>query len=190
MKVKSVEKEERIYSVVLELTQKVGLAGLRISDIAKEADLAHGTLYIYFKNKKELINQLYKKIKNRVSAEILPKNILEYSTKEATLILWKNYLHYIVHNQQEIHFMKQCAASNILNEENKMISDSFYQKAKIFFQTGIDKKDIKELQIELLIGTFVGIIENIVLQITNKKLEYTEKLIEDSFEIYWHGIRK
>ncbi|WP_291724731.1 TetR/AcrR family transcriptional regulator [Bernardetia sp.] len=190
MKVKSPEKEERIYKVVLELTTKVGLAGLRISDIAKEADLAHGTLYIYFKNKKQLINQLYKKIKNRVSLELIPQNILDYSTKEAMLTLWKNYLHYLVHNQQEIHFMKQCRTSNILTEENKMISDSFYKKAQAFFQAGIDKRDIKDLNIALLIGTFVGMIENITLQITEQKLEYTQKLIEDSFEIYWHGIRK
>ncbi len=190
MKIKSVEKEERIYEVVLQLTQKVGLAGLRISDIAKEADLAHGTLYIYFKNKKELINQLYKKIKSRISSELLPENIQDYSIKDGMFVLWKNYFHYLVHNQQEIHFMGQCASSNILDDSNKSISDSFMKKTNAFFQKGIDLKDIKDLEIELLISIFRGIIENIVLQITQKKLDYTPKLIEDSFEIYWHGIRK
>ncbi|AFM05120.1 transcriptional regulator [Bernardetia litoralis DSM 6794] len=190
MKLKSAEKEERIYEVVLELTQKVGLAGLRISDIAKEADLAHGTLYIYFKNKKELINQLYKKIKSKVSSELLPENIQDYSIKDGMFILWKNYLHYLVNNQQKIHFMTQCGSSNILNEENKSISDSLMKKTNSFFQKGIDLKDIKDVEIELLISIFRGMIENIALQITQKKLDYTPKLIENSFEIYWHGIRK
>ncbi len=190
MKIKSVEKEERIYEVVLQLTQKVGLAGLRISDIAKEADLAHGTLYIYFKNKKELINQLYKKIKSRVSSELLPENIQDYSTKETMFILWKNYLHYLVNNQLEIHFMSQCGSSNILDDSNKSISDSFMKKAKSFFQKGIDSADIKDLEIELLLSAFKGMANDIGLQINQKKLDYTPKLIEDSFEIYWHGIRK
>jgi AcrR family transcriptional regulator len=190
MKIKSAEKEERIYEVVLQLTQKVGLAGLRISDIAKEADLAHGTLYIYFKNKKELINQLYKKIKSRVGSELLPENIQDYSIKEGMFILWKKYFHYLVHNQQEIHFMGQCASSNILDDSNKNISDSFMKKANLFFQKGIDSKDIKDLEVELLISIFRGMIENIGLQINQKKLNYTPKLIEESFEIYWHGIRK
>ncbi len=190
MKIKSIEKEERIYEVVLQLTQKVGLAGLRISDIAKEADLAHGTLYIYFKNKKELINQLYKKIKSRVSAELLPENIEEYSIKEGMQLVWQNYLHYLVHNQIEIHFMSQCASSNILDDSNKIISDSFMKKTKSFFQKGIDSSDIKDLDIELLISVFQGMANHIGLQITQKKLDYTPKLIEESFEIYWHGIRK
>lgn len=190
MKIKSAEKEERIYEVVLQLTQEVGLAGLRISDIAKEADLAHGTLYIYFKNKKELINQLYKKIKSRVSAELLPENIEEYSIKEGMQLVWKNYLHYLAHNQIEIHFMSQCASSNILDDSNKSISDSFMKKTKSFFQKGIDSSDIKDLDIELLISVFKGMTHDIALQINQKKLDYTPKLLEDSFEIYWHGIRK
>ena len=70
MKSKSPEKEAEIYRVVLEITAKVGLAGLKMSNIAKEAGLAHGTVYIYFKNKKDLINQLFKKAKKRASKSV------------------------------------------------------------------------------------------------------------------------
>ena len=64
----------------------------------------------------------------------------------------KNYFHYLVHNQQEIHFMAQCGSSNILDDSNKNISDSFMKKTNAFFQKGIDSKDIKDLEIISLTG--------------------------------------
>ncbi|MBK7429323.1 MAG: helix-turn-helix transcriptional regulator [Saprospiraceae bacterium] len=38
---------------------KSGYTDLRMADVAKEAGMATGTLYIYFKNKEELINTLF-----------------------------------------------------------------------------------------------------------------------------------
>ncbi len=46
MKLKSPEKEEEIYRAVLEITADVGLAGLKMANIAKQAGFAHGTVYI------------------------------------------------------------------------------------------------------------------------------------------------
>ena len=71
-----------------------------------------------------------------------------------------------------------------------VIFDDTHKLRQNSFQKGIDSKDIKDLDIELLISIFRGMIENIALQINQKKLDYNSKLIDESFEIYWHGIRK
>ncbi len=38
---------------------RIGLAGLKMSDLAKEAGVATGTVYIYFEDKNQLIQELY-----------------------------------------------------------------------------------------------------------------------------------
>ncbi|MBK7429337.1 MAG: helix-turn-helix transcriptional regulator [Saprospiraceae bacterium] len=52
-----------IYDSTLSLIMKSGYTDLRMADVAKEAGMATGTLYIYFKNKEELINTLFLQLK-------------------------------------------------------------------------------------------------------------------------------
>ena len=59
MKLRDDKKTEQIFGAALGLVKEKGLAGITMCEIAKEAGLATGTLYIYFKNKEELINILF-----------------------------------------------------------------------------------------------------------------------------------
>ncbi|MEM8528880.1 MAG: TetR/AcrR family transcriptional regulator [Bacteroidota bacterium] len=56
-KEKDIRKQQILDSAEAVLQQK-GLSGLSISSVAKEAKLAQGTLYLYFKKKEEIIAQL------------------------------------------------------------------------------------------------------------------------------------
>ena len=60
MKEKDPNKVKAIFKATIELAGRVGLSGLKMSDIAKEAAMASGTLYIYFSSKEALLNELYK----------------------------------------------------------------------------------------------------------------------------------
>ena len=48
-KAKDENKIEQIFKATLKLVSVEGFGGLRMSDVAKEAGMATGTLYIYFK---------------------------------------------------------------------------------------------------------------------------------------------
>jgi AcrR family transcriptional regulator len=61
------EKQER-YNAILEASEKImqadGLYGLNMDLVAKETQLAKGTLYLYFKNKEEILAALSLKSRN------------------------------------------------------------------------------------------------------------------------------
>src|SRR5690349_15027598 len=59
MRVKDESKVEAIFKATLTLVKERGLAGITMSDISKEASIGTGTLYLYFKNKDELIKALF-----------------------------------------------------------------------------------------------------------------------------------
>ena len=48
---------ERIFTATNDLMATVGLLNLSIHKIAKEAKISPGTIYLYFKNKDELLEQ-------------------------------------------------------------------------------------------------------------------------------------
>jgi AcrR family transcriptional regulator len=54
-----VTKKEKILETTLQLIAKNGLNASPMSMIAKEADVATGTIYHHFKSKEEIINEIY-----------------------------------------------------------------------------------------------------------------------------------
>ncbi|MCU1310609.1 MAG: transcriptional regulator, TetR family, partial [Candidatus Angelobacter sp.] len=52
---RSPEKHHRILQAAIEVFAEHGYFNSRISDIAKKADVADGTIYLYFKNKEQIL---------------------------------------------------------------------------------------------------------------------------------------
>ena len=190
MKSKSPEKEEEIYRVVLEITAEVGLAGLRMSTIAKRAGLAHGTVYIYFKNKKDLINQLFKKAKKRATNSIGGYDQLAGNFFESLKLFWIGYITYLINNQKETHFIRQCMASPFLESTSLELSDYSKQQLITFFNKGKANRYIKGLDTELLMSVFSGVAYEIVDKINKGLLVQTDELLADSFDLCWNAIRR
>ncbi|MFK8009212.1 MAG: TetR/AcrR family transcriptional regulator [Saprospiraceae bacterium] len=190
MKLKSPEKEELIYQTVLDITMEKGLSGLKISEIARQAGLAHGTVYIYFKNKKVLINELYKKAKRKASNNILDSTDLEGDYRVTLKLIWENYLSYLIDNQRATNFLMQCVQSPFLEKESLKIGDDFLMHLNLFFEKGKKDRQIKNLNNELIISVIIGLAKEIVRKVNEKTLKISDELIEDSFELCWNAIRR
>ena len=55
------DKKQRIIITMLELVVKQGVYATPMSQVAKEANVAVGTIYHYFNNKQEILEEIYKK---------------------------------------------------------------------------------------------------------------------------------
>lgn len=82
---KAVNKHARIITAATKVFAKKGFFNARISDIAKEAKVADGTIYLYFNNKYDIlisvfdeeVGKLIEQVKNALSAETDPARMLE-----------------------------------------------------------------------------------------------------------------
>lgn len=70
------DKKERILTSALRLFTEKGFEGTPIPDLAKDAGIGAGTIYRYYKNKEELVNELYRFWKNKLR-ETLAENYPE-----------------------------------------------------------------------------------------------------------------
>ncbi len=59
MRRKDDEKEYRIRHAVIELMLKEGFYGTSIAKIARPADVSPATVYIYYENKEEMLQDIY-----------------------------------------------------------------------------------------------------------------------------------
>ena len=66
------EKRERIIGAAVKVFAKNGFHNSKVSEIAKEADVADGTIYLYFKNKDDILISLFES-----SLKLLIDNMIE-----------------------------------------------------------------------------------------------------------------
>jgi TetR/AcrR family transcriptional regulator, fatty acid metabolism regulator protein len=136
---KAENKHSKIISAATKVFAKKGFFTARISDIAKEAKVADGTIYLYFNNKydillsvfEEEVGKIVEKTDKLLSSEEDPKKMLEIFTIQHLMAMKKNK------NLAEVIQIE-------LRQTNKVIKD--YRNNKFSEYTGIIANIIKKGQ--------------------------------------------
>lgn len=181
------DKQKEILAAALKLFVEFGFHGTPTSKIAKEAGVANGTLFHYFKTKDELIVALYIDIKTRLAACITSEMLASDSIKEKCRKFYINALYWAFENTVEFKFVQQFISSPYL----MLIAPEEIQKqsrASVeLLQEGIDTKIIKPLPVEyvsiLINNHLFGVYQ--YLSMANLPKTEQEKLMHDSFEMVW-----
>lgn len=82
----TVNKRSRIQDAAIALFHEQGVEGTSVNEIVKRANVAKGTFYVYYKDKKELISQILTKQHGCLMNDILNRS---YETAKAQHTCWK-----------------------------------------------------------------------------------------------------
>lgn len=190
MRVKDEQKIELFYSSTLALVSQVGLVGLTIPLIAKTSGVATGTLYIYFKNKEDLIRALHKKIKNRFGANAFIGYNPELPIREGLRIIWENGLRYAVLNYEEGVFLQQFNLSPYSKDKGQL-SYVLETMAPLFqaLQTAQSQSLIKSDKEGLIAKLLFGFITEISAELHEAPQLLTRSYIDKTFSYFWDAIK-
>ncbi len=189
MKPRDDKKIEQIYQATLKLVKANGLAGITMSGIARKANIATGTLYIYFKNKNELINALFAECRNR-SAKVYFKNYTpSMPFKKGLKTIWLNLLNYRLKKFEEAVFVDQCFHSPFITQTTKELTKKLFTPLFSLVESGKEQKLIKKADTLLLLTFMAGSINDTVkyAHYSNKKL--SNQVIEQMFLLCWDGLK-
>jgi TetR/AcrR family fatty acid metabolism transcriptional regulator len=89
---RSGDKRERILVAAERIFARHGFFAARVSDIAREAGVADGTIYLYFKNKDDLLISLFESRMERVNAHLAAQTVRHTKPREKLLAFVKAYL--------------------------------------------------------------------------------------------------
>lgn len=178
------------YKATLKLITEIGFAGLTMQKIAKKAGVATGTLYIYFKNKNELVNKLYGFLHKRAKKNIYFK-IVETPDFEAGLrLLWKNYLTNRIKRHDESVFLEQFYRSPFIQASQKELYEDLKQPALEFLQQGIDQGVIIKVQKEIILSILLGSLRELALEHVEGRILLDEETMNLAFDISYKSLKK
>jgi len=183
----SIDKQKEILAAALKLFAAYGFHGTPTSKIAKEAGVANGTLFHYYKTKEDLIVSLYLDIKIRMSAHVedhakIGKNVKDnFKSQYVQVLLWS------LQNKDEFQFLQQFTASPYAALISPEMMQEQLKKTCAQIEDAIMQKAIKKRQPEFILSLFTshtfGL--NHYLIKTDLKAEEQEQTIKESFEMLW-----
>jgi AcrR family transcriptional regulator len=109
MRRKDDEKEQRIKEAVIELILKEGFDGTSISKIARLADVSPATVYIYFDNKEDMLQDIYREYSEEVYGYVLQHVSPQMDGFELIDTLIRSYYGYMIEHQEIFSFVEQCS---------------------------------------------------------------------------------
>lgn len=184
------KKTNQIFQAALGLVKEKGLAGITMCEIAKEAGLATGTLYIYFKNKDELINILFAECR-KASVENYFQNYHPSTPfKSGFAIVWMNILKFRIENFEEVVFMDQCYHSPFINECSIKLTKQLVQPLFKLIERGKDENMFKDVDTYSLLIFMIGSIHEGVKNAHYSRKSLNEADIDTMFTMCWDGMKR
>ncbi|MFD1604489.1 TetR/AcrR family transcriptional regulator [Flavobacterium artemisiae] len=185
------DKRAKILQSVYTLTGRQGLASVNIAGISKTAGIAAGTLYIYFKNKEEVVQLAYAAVEDRMAHAMYSNFDINSPIRQSLKQIYINMLNYRLNNYDETIFIDQYQQSGYIQLNfDKQLAEYEKQNRPLYelLAKGQHEGIIKEVDAIILISFFDGAVRSCATGIIQKLFELNQKVIDDSFDMVWRGM--
>jgi|SRR5215471_5570443 len=189
MRPRDEQKEKVIREKALAMIVKEGIEGFSMQKLAKAANVSPGTLYIYFKDKEDLILQLCKEAGEKM-ADITLKNFdPSMSFAEGLKMQWIGRARYCLKYPEQVHFIEQIRHSPLQDKLTDIMSPKFKNVMEIFVTNAIKRKELVKVPFEVYWSIAFAPLYNLVkFHMTGKsiggnKFVLSDKVMKDTFEL-------
>ena len=189
VRVKNDIKRNAIIEATVGLVNEIGFAASSVSKIAKRADVSPATIYIYFKNKEDLLVSTYVDIKTCLANAIMADFEAEVPLRDAVFLAGKRLYAYINEHPELFYFTEQFANSPYTDLVDKDKIEAPFMPMYELIQHGIEQKIIKDVPIELIFAHIYLPIFNLVNPRLHPNFEVTPEIIEISMNMAWDAIK-
>ncbi len=175
------DKRSIILKSVLKLVNRQGFYHLNMKAIAKEANIAAGTIYLYFKGKEELINALYAMITNDFNAVVLTAYKEGRKVQENFYAMLEAAMEFYLKNTDQFSFVEQYTYAPFLFKENQ--DQNFSLLLPIYKMMAIGKKQqiIKPIDDAILLAIIHGSLNTIIKLHLAKKTDLRKEKTRQEF---------
>ncbi|HMF53695.1 MAG TPA: TetR/AcrR family transcriptional regulator [Edaphobacter sp.] len=186
-RLKSPEKREAILQAAVQEIAQAGL-GAPTARIAARAGVAEGTLFTYFPNKEELLNELYLALKGdvyeRVNASFPHKGDLRRRASH----VWSTYLRWAIEFPEKRRASVQLNVSDVISPETRTRSALGRENIdKTMAELG-RRNAVRKLPSGFAAATMMAL-QEATMDFVARQPKQREALIEDAFDAFWRVFR-
>ncbi len=185
---KDENKKDRIVKAALTVMLEKGVDGLRMVDVADTAGIATGTIYIYYKDKSLLIQDIYREVNRKVANSMLKNQDNNASFIVSFRLLWRNFLNFCITNPEEHLFLKQ--QSPHITPIMETSFNPYYHPIAVLLDRGKSQGLVLPVPTQLLTAQIIGGIQEIAEWHRQGKFTLDNKGFEYAYKMSWNSIRR
>ena len=187
---KSEDKRNAILDAATRLFAERGLTASPTSEISKEAGVAEGTLFTYFKTKDDLINALYREIK----LELADAMMSEFPRKKNVGIrlrhVWDRWVNWGIANPNERKVLAQLTVSEVLTKESRDAGSAPFVEFQTMIRDAIEQRVFRnDVPVELISKSLAAMVEA-TIDLTASNRSKAKQYRDSGFQMFWAGVTK
>jgi len=189
MRQKDELKQDALISATVKLVNEIGFVASSVSKIAKEAQVSPATVYIYYKNKEDLLLSTYVNIKQKMGKAIVENLDINQPIRDVFQSVWLNMFNYVSNNSAYFQFAEQFSNSPYTDLVDKSkLEEPFIPVMKVL-QKGIEQKIIKDVPFDILAAFMFYPIFNLSNKRMCTNFVNDDSNIEIAFSLAWDAIK-
>ena len=187
---KSEDKRNAILDAATRVFAERGLTAAPTSEISRQAGVAEGTLFTYFKTKDDLINALYREIKLELADAMMSGFPRKKSVRTRLRHVWDSYVNWGVANPEQRKVLAQLQVSGMLSKESIEAGSAPFIEMQNTIRDAMERHILRaDLPIELISKTLAALAEA-TMDLIVLKPSMASKYRNGGFEVYWAGIAR
>lgn len=186
---KSKEKRNALLNATLSLVNNNGFHDAPMSKIAKMAKVSPATIYIYFENKQDLINQLYLERKQAYTERAFEGYSEVMPVKKAFELIWYNIADYKLKELEESWFLSQCDNTTMIEEKVRQEGLKHLQPLLDLWERGQKEGIIKDVSPYVLYAYAINSLSFLMNMQKRELYQFDKKSLDEAFQAAWDSIR-
>lgn len=190
---KCTEKRNEIMSVAMELLAERGFHRVPMSLIAARAEVAVGTIYLYFAGKDELITELFQELEREIVTMHREEFPADGSIRERFLYLTGKILRYFIKNPLHFRYLEQFMNSpyGVSVRRDRLLDkagrDDFFMT---LFNEAVAARIVKDIPVSALFSLTIAPLIFMVRDHVLGFVTLDEDLIRQTTEACWDAVRR
>jgi AcrR family transcriptional regulator len=184
---KNPDKRIAILEAAVHEIAETGL-GASTANVARRAGVAAGTLFTYFANKKELLNELYLQLKveayARINANFPHKADLERRARH----VWLGYLDWSIEFPEKRKVSMQLNVSDVITPETRARTAEARQNIDATLRE-LGSRDAVRALPEGFAAALMASLQEATMEFVARQPDRREDLTREAFQIFWRALR-
>jgi AcrR family transcriptional regulator len=187
---KSEDKRNAILDAATRLFADRGLTAAPTSEISKQAGVAEGTLFTYFKTKDDLINALYREIKLELADAMMSDFPRKKNVGTRLRHVWDRYVNWGIANPKQRKVLAQLTVSEVLTKESRDAGGAPFVEFQAVIRDAMEQHVFRnDVPVELISRSLAALVEA-TIELTVSHPSKAKQYRDSGFQMFWAGITK
>jgi TetR/AcrR family transcriptional repressor of multidrug resistance operon len=195
MRTRNEIKEQQVRQKVLELIVSQGFEGFSMQKLAKAAEVSPATLYIYYKDKEDLITSIGIEIGQKFSKNILKDFDPNLPFAEGMRIQWRNRARYAIENKLETEFYEQIRSSSFREKVMGSFVEDFKSSMGHFIKNAVKHKELTPMPLEVFWSVAYSPLYNLIRfhnegkSMGGKPFTFSEEIMNQTLDLVLKALK-